>query len=176
MRKGGLIWNLGRRSSLRAISLSEQDVARFWGFVSKSDACWNWIGKLSDRGYAVLSIKRMGMRASRISWTINNGPIPEGLCVCHSCDNRSCVNPSHLFLGTHQENMADMMRKKRQISGERVHSGKLTEAQAIEILRLHRAGRSAKQLSKQFGIAPVNVWCLTSGRHWKYLHERMNQC
>ena len=89
-------------------------VDRFWRRVSKGDECWLWTAYKSG-GYGVLCCGRRGLnrRAHRVAWEITNGPIPEGLYVCHSCDNPSCVRPAHLFLGTQSHNMSDMWRKER---------------------------------------------------------------
>ena len=88
---------------------------RFWEKVYKS-ACWNWTGSLNEKGYGLFRIggrKGKAEKAHRVSWEMFNGPIPENLHVLHLCDNRKCVNPEHLFLGTHQDNMKDMMTKGR---------------------------------------------------------------
>lgn len=88
---------------------------RFWEkVVTSPDSCWLWTGAQSPRGYGAFVVSRGDVRtASRVSWELVNGPIPDGLWVLHRCDNPPCVNPDHLFLGTHQDNMDDMAQKGR---------------------------------------------------------------
>lgn len=95
---------------------------RFWPKVDKSGDCWNWTANRNVRGYGMFSIRSGYMRtAHRVSYELCNGPIAEGLFVCHSCDNPSCVNPAHLWLGTHMDNMMDREAKGRNASTKKMH-------------------------------------------------------
>jgi len=94
--------------------------ARFWSNVIKGDGCWKWKLSHSQRGYGVFSINGKQYTAHRLAYTWMIGPIPEGLFVCHHCDNPGCCRPDHLFLGTHQDNMEDARRKGRAVPGHTV--------------------------------------------------------
>lgn len=135
---------------------------RFWKYVYKNDDCWNddcwiWWGTLSSEGYGVVgrggSANGMAL-AHRVSWEIKNGEIPSGKIIMHSCDNRRCVNPAHLKLGTVKENQRDMAAKGRS-PGRR-----LTKAQVEEIQTTMNVPGSRKQLAEKFGVKPqtITIW------------------
>jgi hypothetical protein len=138
--------------------------------VVKSDSCWEWKGPTRRDGYGVFCCEMKRFRAHRYSYERANGPIQNGLYVCHSCDNPRCVNPAHLWLGTAADNSADMAAKGRASKTPSVHSeshplSKLTKDQALAI---RRDPRPARLVAPDYGISKSLVWGIKRGTHWKY--------
>lgn len=136
--------------------------------------CWVWTGARWN-GYGALAVGRtergspVKQTSHRLSWRMHNSEIPEGLFVCHHCDNRLCVRPDHLFLGTSQANTADMVRKGRQSRGESVNTCRLSEEQVNEVVRLYRAGVIQTEIAKMFGIGQSTVSSIVRGESWQHL-------
>jgi len=96
------------------IIINQSLIKRFWEKVEKTDNCWLWKAFKNKRGYGKIGVgSGVSANATRVSWVMHHGEIPEGMFICHKCDNPSCINPDHLFLGTRQDNVNDMMLKKR---------------------------------------------------------------
>jgi hypothetical protein len=148
------------------------DAERFWPKVVKSDGCWEWSGAINPFGYGLFQIGHGDPHyrgAHRVSWQMHNGPIPDGKLVCHHCDNRRCVRPDHLFLGTIQDNIRDRDAKARQARGERSASSKLTKDQVVEIRHRHRAGAKIRDLAIEFRMSYPAISDITGGRKWRHL-------
>jgi hypothetical protein len=126
--------------------------------------CWEWMGAKSHNGYGVTSVGRKSLRAHRISWELHNGPIPDGLLVLHRCDNPSCVNPEHLFLGTHADNMRDAARKGR-ISREPKYF-KLTRGDVAEIRKRLAAGETQQSIADIFDVSKACIGNIHRGKTW----------
>ncbi len=147
----------------------------FWRHVDKSspDKCWTWSGPKNARGYGTLYINRKNQSAHRCSWELHNGPIPprnsiDRLCVCHKCDNPSCVNPNHLFLGTHADNMYDAKIKNRHATGGSARKvSKLTPEQVKEIKsQLATKTKSLRELARSYEITHNTIWLIKIGKMW----------
>jgi HNH endonuclease len=139
----------------------------FWERVDKKsdDECWEWKGYLTHRGYGQLKVKQKNVYAHRYSYELHYGRIPDNLLVCHKCDNRKCVNPSHLFLGTQKDNIHDMDKKGRRVV--RPGTMKITRRDANEIRLLHKKGISVNELSKRYGLQPCTIRNIIAYRIWK---------
>ena len=134
--------------------------------------CWLWKGYVLPDGYGAVSIAGKRSRAAhRISWELFRGEIPPGMLVCHRCDVRACVNPEHLFLGSLQENAADMKRKGRSRAGESNPAAKLKAAEVREIkAMMARPGFSARETAARFGVSPGLIYAIRKGRAWARIH------
>ncbi|MCI0528030.1 MAG: HNH endonuclease [Nitrospira sp.] len=144
---------------------------RFWERVNKNDACWIWEGSVDKNGYGQIWInsKKRNDRAHRVSFELNIGVIPDGMFVLHKCDNPPCVNPDHLFLGTVQDNVDDMIGKHRQ----RYRGGitKLTSNQVLMARKLsgHISHRS---ISRMFGVSHDTIDRIVRGSGWRVLSSQ----
>lgn len=146
---------------------------RFWSKVDKADDCWIWTGGKTYGGYGVFCLDGQMRRAHRIAWIITNGPIPDGMEVLHRCDNPPCVNPAHLCLGTHQDNMDDMARKGRGnhfgTRGEQNGKARLTTRDIRLIREMVGSGMTHKAAARQFGVARTTVTAIIRGVNWKHV-------
>lgn len=97
------------------MKLNTKQLTNFWSYVDKTapNGCWKWLGSWSGEDYGIFGVNGKLKRVHRISWILVNGAIPDGLDILHKCDNRRCLNPDHLFIGTHQDNMTDKSEKYR---------------------------------------------------------------
>ena len=133
---------------------------RFNGLHIKTKSCWEWQGGWRSNAYGVFSYKGKNESAHRAAWMMFIGEIPKGKIVCHKCDNSRCVNPDHLFLGTHRENTLDMVRKGRIKSGAECNFAKLSHSQRKEVVSLFNSGISPKDLAKKFDMTLPGIWFL----------------
>lgn len=153
------------------------NVALFMAKVVQSPGCWGWTAAHKN-GYGVFAVGRKSRRAHRVSWEIANGPIPAGLLACHRCDNRGCVNPAHLFLGTHSDNARDMADKGRwELPGRprTIHRGmahgmaRLDDARVRRIREFHRIGLTGLEIAAQFGISNSSVSYIVRREQWAHV-------
>lgn len=146
-------------------------IERFWAKVEvRESGCWEWGGKRHRQGYGeIVGTNHQACLAHRISWELNVGPIPDGMVVCHHCDNPPCVRPEHLFLGTQADNVRDMITKGRNtpVRGESQPRAKLSAFDVREIRAAWNAGESQSSIAKRFGLR--SVWRIISGQTWAHV-------
>ena len=164
-----------------AMKITPRTVELFWKKVKKGSPseCWMWVGCIHKYGYGAMCLKSGGVKrttkAHRLSYAIAHGVELDSfanLCVCHHCDVRACVNPSHLFLGTRQDNAADMVRKGRQQKtsvGEMNFKAKLTSENVIEIRKLRESGEKAHFIGRMFGVTDATVCKIALRQTWKHV-------
>lgn len=134
-----------------------------------ADQCWYWVGASKGNGYGHAVIDGENITAHRLSYKLFiDKNLDSGLDVCHTCDNRSCVNPDHLFVGTRKENMSDMSLKGR---GAGYHRKHLKEAHVQEIRQRLNSGHSPRQIANQTGVAYSTIVNISSGKSYKEERE-----
>lgn len=171
----------------KEIKLTPSDEPRFWKKVNKygptiphmKTPCWVWVAAKLNTGYGSISLNRSSIKAHRFSWVLHRGPIPAGMLVCHACDNRLCVNPSHLFLGSPADNSNDMKKKGRHrspvippeltIKGERHGSSKLKESDVLLIRGLFKGGSRQCDLSNKFNVSPRLIGLIVMRKIWTHI-------
>lgn len=129
--------------------------------------CIEWVKGCNQFGYGYLNFRGISYRVHRAAFELAHGQIPDGMVVCHRCDNRRCLNVEHLFLGTGLDNMRDMTAKGRQLHGERHHSARITAATAAEIRRNFRSGIGRPVIAQSLGVSYDVVYRVTTNRSWK---------
>jgi hypothetical protein len=152
--------------------------SRYWQRVNKDseNGCWNWTGSVIPGGYGHFYYNNKSIYVHRISYAwhhpmtldlFNNSKV----CVCHSCDNPRCVNPAHLWLGSHADNMRDKREKGRATRGESSPCSKLTELQVLEIRQRYnkKAKITTVQLSKEYGVGNSVIWNILNRKIWKHI-------
>ena len=146
---------------------------RFRAKVALADVneCWTWIGARSPYGYGRIYVKGRVEQAHRVAWELTYGAVPDGLIVCHRCDNPPCVNPRHLFLGTLSDNTQDMIRKGRNVPprGERSGRARLDERTVRKARAMARSGLGPREIARCIGAPYATVHHAISGYSWKHL-------
>lgn len=148
-------------------------VRRFWLRADRSGGetcCWIWRGAVDKDGYGRTTIAGVRTTSHRVAWWITRGEWPSTL-VCHHCDNPACVNPSHMFLGTSQENSYDRHRKGRDARGVGNGMSKMTPADVQAVRTLARQNVTHRDIARRFGLSKTTVSYAVSGRTWAHLGE-----
>jgi hypothetical protein len=139
-------------------------------FPEPNTGCWLWAGTLSHTGYGQISLKGKSYRAHRLIYSHCTGrELTPDIYLCHTCDNKLCVNPSHLFEGSTDENMQDMVSKGRQCKGVKQHLSKLVEEDVLKIREMIKEGFSDSYISQFFPVDRTGIYSVRVGRTWSWL-------
>ena len=143
---------------------------RFWEYVDKKSwGCWEWTGGIDRHGYGRFGAETArSIGAHRYSYALHNGPFQKSLFVCHKCDNPKCVNPDHLFLGAHQDNMDDMKKKGRGrgLKGEQSPMAKLTED---DVIAIRKDNDSYRKIAEKHGVSTSLIGHIKNRRQWRHV-------
>lgn len=154
----------------------ERRETRFWGKVDRTGECWVWTGYKTPQGYGKFQYAHgKPMLAHRYAYYLGAGEWPKNF-ACHKCDNPWCVRPSHLFDGTHKENMEDCAKKGRTsrkptVRGEQVNTAKITSTDAVAI---YKSLEPTSVLAARYGVTREAVYLIKSGRNWAWLTKGLN--
>lgn len=162
--------------------ITPRQIVRFWERVDRSGDCWIWTASLKTTGYGKFSVglradgTERSVAAHRVAYALGHGVDPDGLDVCHRCDNPLCVRPDHLFLGTAADNMADCSAKGRVYHpfghpgrrGETSPLAKLTNEKVEEIRLLLNTGMYQRDIAAKFGVAQTTISMIRRGKTWAH--------
>ncbi|MEZ4684165.1 MAG: HNH endonuclease signature motif containing protein [Caldilineaceae bacterium] len=154
---------------------------RFWAKVEQTDqsACWEWLAGKDRGGYGMFWLNGITTHAQRIAWILTYGDIPDELDVCHRCDNPSCVNPRHLFLGSDRDNHQDRAKKGRSArnlnmlgrKGEKHPNAKLTNRTVLKARELYKRKRfkTIKKMALRIGVNHQTLLNAANGKTWSHI-------
>ncbi len=143
-----------------------------WKKIDKrtEDECWEWMGCKNWDGYGTIKINQILWGVHRLVYELTYGSIPKELFVCHKCNNPSCCNPKHLYVGTPKDNMDQRDREERQAMGEKNGRSKLTKQDVLEIRRLYSLENySQRKLGEMFGICKTQISRIINRKNWRYV-------
>ena len=139
---------------------------RFFDKVKKSNGCWEWKAQKNKDGYGRFKLDGKVVYSHRVSWEMYNGTIPESMAVLHHCNNPGCVNPDHLFLGTHADNVADRVAKGRSATGSENGRAKLDEEKVAAIREMLANGDTKTSVADKFGVDRKAIYDIGIGKTW----------
>lgn len=153
------------------------DIKRFWEKVETSSdfsTCWEWQACTIPSGYGQFWVHRKAISSHRVAWMLVKGSIPDGMVVCHACDNPRCCNPSHLFLGTNRDNTQDMIRKGRMVIAHHGSESPQAKLNDMAVKRLRKLAKNAPygfyaREARRYGVDPATIRDAVFGRTWRHV-------
>lgn len=164
----------GHNSRVQATHTHPPVEQRFWEKVDRRgpNDCWEWQAYCDEDGYGKITVNRFPRRAHRFSWQLAHGPIPNGAWVLHKCDNRPCVNPGHLYLGTAADNARDALQRTGHYVGENAPTAKLTWDQVRQIRKRYAAGETRSSIASDYGVTRGCIGHIVINQTWVENGER----
>ncbi len=149
-------------------TITDQDIRSFWANVDRTESCWLWQASKNNKGYGRYCINAQVIYAHRFSYLLHTGILSDTLEVLHRCDNPACVNPTHLWLGTHQENMRDSVQKQRAALGEYNGMASMSNAQVTELRKDYATGNYLqRELAIKYSVSGATVSRIVNSKVYK---------
>lgn len=152
------------------MTLHAPGMRKFLASMVDVEGCWPWPKYCNEDGYGLTKLNGKTTVATRVAYQIEVGPIPAGMNVCHHCDNRPCVRPGHLFLGTQKMNCEDAKAKDRHCRGERNGVSKLTEAD-VRFIRANADTLSQMDMARKFAVRQSSIWSIINRKGWAHVQD-----
>lgn len=157
-----------------AIEKTRKKIKRFT-YINQKNGCWEWQKYKNKLGYGQICYMGKQLKAHRVSWIVFKGPIPDGMCVLHKCDNPRCINPVHLFLGSMKDNVQDMINKGRHDYGMpigiKAWHAKLTDEDVLWIRQQEYSWKKCEEIAEKFGMSAFTIYNVFKRKTWKHLHD-----
>lgn len=143
---------------------------RFERAVIKKDGCWEWYGPMYVNGYGNITFQNKRILAHRVSYLLHKGAVEDHLLICHTCDNRVCTNPEHLFKGTHKDNLSDMAQKGRSSRGQKNGRSKLSDADVKIIKKMIKSKKFLhRDIANKFSVCRPLISLIANNKNWKHI-------
>ena len=164
--KNRIFWSIATKEEKK-----ERIINFYQSKVIKKTGCWEWKGSLDKDGYPQICAGHTKAKGHRVSYEIHKGEILDGLHVCHTCDNPTCTNPEHLWLGTKKDNEIDKKKKNRVSKGENRWNSKLKDSNIVEIRYKLSIGVSGSRLAKDYNVTNMVISSIKNGKTWKHVKD-----
>lgn len=157
---------------MKGLSLKDRFYSKFK--INEDNGCWEWMATKFPNGYGCFKLNRKSVGAHRVSYEIHNGKINKNMVICHHCDNPSCVNPEHLFVGTQKENLLDRKLKGRSVEGNKNGRCKLSDKDILAIKRLLAEKIDQRDIAKSYGVAQTTISAINLNKSWSHIKGEVN--